>query len=541
MEAYDASRNPGFVVDGGVTSTGALGFGSGADVVASIGKKQRELENGFVASRTDKYAGFDSEIGCNAAGRVLDKDGGEFNTVGKQGAHDYSKTEAGRFILEEKRKFEAAKAAMSETRVRDADGTVDRIDDSVAKALMPILFTVKERCRVENIELEAIFERAGGTHFGTIKRQNFQSTLVNNFKRLLFEEETLIALVTAYGCGYKHPGNPVLNIPALYEHVGWKDFCEDVGKAYDTTYGVATEMAKVRGAWVSPIKLGMKADLVEGWDPSSSAPLIALSDSPDTEIAIQTNVNPETVLAAPGSIDGRGSGPLAAVSGSALKVAVQGRRATHPPLKGKKFRKTGRDQFGEMLLDLIEDKAMVRARSPSRRLLILAPRPLTVRVASRACVLLAAPDDEARQDHPDARPGQEHEPRGLRGRRERHAADGGGRGRQRRDREDADRSHLQGVQQGDGHTKLYQQAGRPRRDRLLRGDGRGLRRHLQDARRRGSRPEEAPLTAGVAMGRRSCEWEGAGREGSEGAAREWAVRMKYYVLLRRVLNERQIR
>ena len=43
------------------------------------------------------------------------------------------------------------------------------------------------------------------------------------------------------------------------------------------------------------------------------------------------------------------------------------------------------------------------------------------------------------------------------------------------------------------------------------------------------------------MGRRSCEWEGAGREGSEGAAREWAVRMKYYVLLRRVLNERQIR
>lgn len=189
MAEYDAKRDPGFDTGGGLTGTGALGFGSGADVVASIGKKQREME-GFVASRTDKYAGFDSEIGCNAAGRVLDKDGGEFNTVGKQGAHDYSKTEAGRFILEEKRKYDAMRAAMSETKVRDADGTIDRVDDSVAKALMPILFVIKERCRVENINLEAIFEEAGGTHFGTIKRQNFQSTLVSNFKRFLFEEET---------------------------------------------------------------------------------------------------------------------------------------------------------------------------------------------------------------------------------------------------------------------------------------------------------------------------------------------------------------
>merc|ERR1719238_1540997 len=78
---HDAKMNPGFLVGGEMTSTGALGFGSGADVVASIGKKQRELAGGFVASRTDKYAGFDSEIGCNAVGRVLDKDGGEFNTV----------------------------------------------------------------------------------------------------------------------------------------------------------------------------------------------------------------------------------------------------------------------------------------------------------------------------------------------------------------------------------------------------------------------------------------------------------------------------
>ena len=182
--------DPGFVVGGGLTSTGALGFGSGDDVVKSIGKKERELAAGFTASRTDKYAGFDSEIGFNAAGRNLEKDGGEFNTVGLQGAHDYSATEAGRFILEEKRKFEAAKAKMSETKVRDADGTIDRVSDEVAEKLNPILFAIKERCRTEHINLEGIFEEAGGTHFGTIKMQNFKSALVHTFKRYLFEEET---------------------------------------------------------------------------------------------------------------------------------------------------------------------------------------------------------------------------------------------------------------------------------------------------------------------------------------------------------------
>jgi len=340
----DPKLDPGFVVGGGLTSTGALGFGSGDDVVKSIGKKQRELAGGFVASRTDKYAGFDSEIGFNAAGRVLEKDGGEFNTMGLQGAHDYAATDGGRFIMEEKRKFEAMKAAMSETKVRDADGTVDRVDDSVAKELMPILFTIKERCRVEHINLEGIFEEAGGTHFGTIKRQNFQSTLVNNFPRYRFEEETLIAIVMAYGCGYKHPPNAALNLPPLYEYVGWKDFCEDVGNSYDTTYGVATEMAQVRGSWIVPTKLGMKADLVEGWDPSSAAPNISLSDSPDEAQPIMTNVNPETILASAGAIESS--------HGAHIQAKAANRRPTHPPLEaGNRARKTGKDLAGEILMD----------------------------------------------------------------------------------------------------------------------------------------------------------------------------------------------
>ena len=43
--------DPGFTVGGGLTSTGALGFGSGDDVVKSIGKKQRELAAGFLTPK----------------------------------------------------------------------------------------------------------------------------------------------------------------------------------------------------------------------------------------------------------------------------------------------------------------------------------------------------------------------------------------------------------------------------------------------------------------------------------------------------------
>ena len=68
-------------------------------------------------------------------------------------------------------------------------------------------------------------------------------------------------LVNAYGCGYKHRGNPSVGIPELYESVGWKDFCEDVGNAYDTTNGLATELSKLRSANISPVKL--KLDGIE--------------------------------------------------------------------------------------------------------------------------------------------------------------------------------------------------------------------------------------------------------------------------------------
>ncbi len=64
--------------------------------------------------------------------------------------------------------------------------------------------------------------------------------------------------------------------------------------------------SQVRGAWISPTKLGMKADLVEGWDPACAKPNISLSDSPDEQLQVATNVNPETILAKSGGLGTKG-------------------------------------------------------------------------------------------------------------------------------------------------------------------------------------------------------------------------------------------
>jgi hypothetical protein len=216
------------------------------------------------ANRVAQYS-TDDHLYVTGAGRVLEKDGGEFNVAPKQGyvkLHDS--------IEADRKRFEASKMAMHEGKARDADGTVDRIDDSVAKKLMPLLYAIKLRCQSENIELASVFEEAGGTHFGTIKRQNFQSTLVSTFKRFLFEEPTLFAIVDAYGCGYKHPANPAIGQPALFESVGWKDFVEDVENSYETTNGLATELSKLRSANLSPQKLKLEGiEQVYQWSGSA--------------------------------------------------------------------------------------------------------------------------------------------------------------------------------------------------------------------------------------------------------------------------------
>lgn len=119
-----------------------------AEVAGKHGGDQRDGQ----ANRVAQYS-TDDHLYVTGAGRVLEKDGGEFNVAPKQGyAPLHEAIEADRL------RFEAAKAAMHQGKARDADGTVDRIDDSVAKDLMPLLYTLKKRCEAENIDLPSVFE-----------------------------------------------------------------------------------------------------------------------------------------------------------------------------------------------------------------------------------------------------------------------------------------------------------------------------------------------------------------------------------------------
>ena len=102
-----------------------------------------------------------------------------------------------------------------------------------------------------------------------MKRQNFQSTLVSTFKRFLLEEDTLLAIVNAYGCGYEHPAVPSRNVGKLFESVAWKDFREDVQNSHDSTRGLADELSKIRSGVISPTKLGLKVKQQYIWGDSA--------------------------------------------------------------------------------------------------------------------------------------------------------------------------------------------------------------------------------------------------------------------------------
>jgi len=267
----DANSDKFNVDTGNMGGMGNANMENMAEMAGIHGGDQRDGK----ANRVAQYS-TDDHLYVTGAGRILEKDGGEFNVAPKQG---YVKLHSS--IEADRKAFEASKAAMHSGKARDADGTVDRVSDTADDKLMPLLYLFKRRCEAENIELNSVFEEAGGTHFGTIKRQNFQSALVSTFKRMLLEENTLYAIVDAYGCGYKHPANPAVGQPALYEHVGWKDFVEDVTNVTPLDVGpnsmLGDELSKVRSCLVSPEKLGLTHikqqniwsgsawDEIEGW------------------------------------------------------------------------------------------------------------------------------------------------------------------------------------------------------------------------------------------------------------------------------------
>ena len=113
---------------------------------------------------------------------------------------------------------------------RDADGTIDRVAGP-PEELMPLLHEIKRNADMKNLDLHNIMTDQGGTKYGTMKTQRFNSTLVTNFdKEMIFSEEQLLAINKAYGTG-----DPDRHRPGAHEYCAWMDFVEDVN-AIDASF-----------------------------------------------------------------------------------------------------------------------------------------------------------------------------------------------------------------------------------------------------------------------------------------------------------------
>lgn len=129
-------------------------------------------------------------------------------------------------------------------KTRDDDGTVDRVKDP-PKILLPFLACMKEKCKIENVDLLSVFEEEKASHTGLMATTRFISAMVIAFPRCKFDAPVLQALKDAYGVGFKNPGGQ-------FETIAWMDFCEDVAKAVDPTKDqVATLLARSRSSTIS--------------------------------------------------------------------------------------------------------------------------------------------------------------------------------------------------------------------------------------------------------------------------------------------------
>ena len=126
---------------------------------------------------------------------------------------------------------------------RDEEG-IDRVPDP-PDSLKPYLKAFKTMARGEGIDMELMMLSAGGTRYGTIAKTAFQSQLTSYFKRFTFSEQLLFSLCHAYGTGAEDIFN------GGFESIAWRDFVEDVEKAYPDKDNVWEESQMGRGdQWI---------------------------------------------------------------------------------------------------------------------------------------------------------------------------------------------------------------------------------------------------------------------------------------------------
>ena len=105
--------------------------------------------------------------------------------------------------------------------------------------LLPLLYGMRCSCEAYNIgNLEDAMLAAGGTHYGVIPTTKFASCITTLFPRLGITEESVLLLVTTYGCGDKVPERSSRAKLQPFDMFAWADFAEDVQKAVDHYLGM---------------------------------------------------------------------------------------------------------------------------------------------------------------------------------------------------------------------------------------------------------------------------------------------------------------
>ena len=199
----------------------------------------------FKGSEASSVSAVNNPLGRDASYEDYDNDANFDPTLSNQDAAYVSNVEWSAKDLEDRWKQGGGidtggkgKTGVMSGKTRDEDGTIDRVRDP-PKELLPLLYAMRCSCEAYNIgNLEDAMLAAGGTHYGVIPTTKFASCITTLFPRLGITEESVLLLVTTYGCGDKVPERSSRAKLQPFDMCAWADFAEDVQKAVDPYLGM---------------------------------------------------------------------------------------------------------------------------------------------------------------------------------------------------------------------------------------------------------------------------------------------------------------
>jgi len=123
---------------------------------------------------------------------------------------------------------------------------IDRIKggfDDLPLPLQQVMKELRQKAKVEGINLEFSLQQAGGTRFGTMPKRHFLSALTIAFERYRFTPEIYKMMTDAYAIGAPDFAEGGL------EEVAWRDFCNDVLSSGVTKSAHAVQQIDLAGKY----------------------------------------------------------------------------------------------------------------------------------------------------------------------------------------------------------------------------------------------------------------------------------------------------